>query len=194
MKQQRVYLLWLGLLTGVLLSCTATAPSEPIEVSGVWVRPGQTMSVAYLQISNHGRSPQQLVGVETAVAASAALHETRMEEDIMRMRPVDAVTIDPGATVALEEGGLHVMLMDLAAPLREGDSVSLTLHFASGESVSVVAQVRQVALDELTVAAATAVAQGTYVGQLVEPPVRVQDFDLPSSKGEIGRLSDLDGQ
>lgn len=194
MKQKRAYLLWLGLLTAVLLSCTTQAPAEPIVVSGAWVRPAQTMSVAYLQISNHGRSPQQLVGVETAVAASAELHETRLEDDIMRMRPVDAVTIDPGATVALTEGGLHVMLMDLAVPLRAGQTVPLTLHFASGETVAVTAQVQQEEVDALTVAAATAVAQGTYVGQLVDPPVKVQDFEVPSSKGGNGRLSDLDGQ
>ena len=46
-------------------------------------------------------------------------------------------------------------------------------------------------------ASATPAAQAessVYVGDIVDPPVHLQDFNLPSSTGESMRLSDLDGQ
>lgn len=48
-------------------------------------------------------------------------------------------------------------------------------------------------VDELTERALQAVQDGRYVGQVVSPPIRVQDFSVPSSDESIVRLSDLDG-
>jgi protein SCO1/2 len=47
--------------------------------------------------------------------------------------------------------------------------------------------------DALTAAQLDAVAAGVYVGQLVDPPVRVQDFLLPGSENGSMSLSDSDG-
>ncbi|MBL8442065.1 MAG: copper chaperone PCu(A)C, partial [Betaproteobacteria bacterium] len=41
----------------------------------------------------------------------------------------------------LEPGGLHVMLIDLKTPLKEGGRVALTLGFADGSSKTVDAKV-----------------------------------------------------
>ena len=126
----------------------------------------------YLRIANDGDADDALVGVEvdTAVAARAELHETVNVEDggdggqdggmddggtpgdaghgggmgggMMEMRPVDRIVVPAGGEVVLEPGGLHVMLLDLAAPLEAGSGVELTLEFEeSGEQV-VTADVR----------------------------------------------------
>ena len=61
---------------------------------------------------------------------------------MMEMRPVDRVEIPAGETVALEPGGYHIMLLELAAPLEAGTTVEVTLTFEeSGEQV-VTADVR----------------------------------------------------
>ncbi len=48
---------------------------------------------------------------------------------LMKMRPVSALDIPPGSTVALGTGGYHVMLTGLRQPLAVGDKVPLTLTF-----------------------------------------------------------------
>jgi len=47
--------------------------------------------------------------------------------------------------------------------------------------------------DELTLAAASAAAEGIYVGQVVNPPIQVLDFEAPGSEEDLTRLSDTGG-
>ena len=47
----------------------------------------------------------------------------------MRMRPLENIVVPAGASVTLQPGGHHVMLMGLTAPLKEGDSFPLTVVF-----------------------------------------------------------------
>ena len=47
----------------------------------------------------------------------------------MRMAAVKRVDLPAGKTVELSPGGYHVMLMDLKAPLKEGEQVPVTLTF-----------------------------------------------------------------
>ena len=48
---------------------------------------------------------------------------------MMKMSAIDALALPAGKTVELKPGGYHVMLMDLAQPLKEGETVPLTLTF-----------------------------------------------------------------
>jgi copper(I)-binding protein len=53
------------------------------------------------------------------------------------MAHMEEVEIAAGETVALEPGGLHVMLMDLQRPMVEGESYTLSLVFADGAEASI---------------------------------------------------------
>jgi hypothetical protein len=44
--------------------------------------------------------------------------------------------------VTLEPGGNHIMLMDLQRDLNPGETVTLTLTFASGKTLTVEAEIR----------------------------------------------------
>jgi copper(I)-binding protein len=57
------------------------------------------------------------------------------------MRPVDRLTIEPGKSVTLKPGGLHVMLHGVST-LAVGQQVLLVLRFAGGEEIRVSARVR----------------------------------------------------
>ncbi len=117
-----------------------------ITVRNAWVRvmPDSlaTRTAVYGEITNNGEAADELVDVEVDVAASIELHETTIVEDVMRMREVETLAIAPGATVSLEPGGLHIMLIGMERQLTEGDSLELDLRFASGESVTVTAPAR----------------------------------------------------
>ena len=89
-------------------------------------------AAVYLNLRNVGNAPDQLVAVTSPVAEFAEVHQTRIEDDVMRMGAVDAVDLPTDTVVALEPGGYHIMLMQLTEELFEGDVFPLTLQFASG--------------------------------------------------------------
>ena len=89
-------------------------------------------AAVYLNLRNVGNAPDQLVAVTSPVAEFAEVHQTRIEDDVMRMGAVDAVDLPTDTMVALEPGGYHIMLMQLTEELFEGDAFPLTLQFASG--------------------------------------------------------------
>ncbi|MCU0274542.1 MAG: copper chaperone PCu(A)C, partial [Acidimicrobiales bacterium] len=61
----------------------------------------------------------------------------------MTMRPVDGIDLPAGEAVALEPGGLHVMLLDLPAPLEIGQTYELTLTFEQAGEQTVTVEVRE---------------------------------------------------
>lgn len=92
---------------------------------------------AFLSVVNSG-ADDRLVAAETPVADRAELHTHTMENGVMKMRQVEGgIAIPAGQTVMLQPGGLHVMLFGLKAPLKEKDSVPLTLTFEKAGSVKV---------------------------------------------------------
>jgi copper(I)-binding protein len=53
-----------------------------------------------------------------------------MDGGMMKMRAIPQIALPAGKPVTLGPGGYHVMLMDLAQPLKEGETVPVTLTFA----------------------------------------------------------------
>ncbi len=112
----------------------------PLDIQHVWARPASNdgVSAVYMTIYNPGETPERLIGVETAVAELAEIHETRMQGDVMEMRPVEGgVDIPAGETAVLAPRGLHIMLLELHQPLLEGEALMLTLLFESGEEIAI---------------------------------------------------------
>lgn len=138
-----------GLAAALLMTAaTAFADSSGIEVSQVWARatPGNAKTGAiYLTITNKGTTPDTLEGTaSTPVADHADVHEMKMVNNVMEMRPVPSLPIPPGQTVVFEPSGYHVMLTGLKAPLKEGQTVPLTLTFAHAGAQQVTAAVAKV--------------------------------------------------
>ena len=75
-------------------------------------------------------APDRLVSVSTPLAKEAELHNMVMEGGIAKMRPLaGGIELPAGQPVTLKPGGMHIMLMGLAEPLRPGDSFPMTLSF-----------------------------------------------------------------
>lgn len=202
MKSQRLLstlLAALLLIAVTMVLMAQDAPTSPLRVANAWARPGEETSAVYLHITNTGEEADQLAGVETAIAM-AEIHETRMQNDIMQMRQIEALVIPAGETIVLEPGGTHIMLMNLNEALVEGGTLPLTLNFASGMEVDVQARISHTPIpqiieaDALSEQARRAVSDGSYVGQVINPPIRVQDFVAHASDAHLTRLSDTDGQ
>lgn len=113
---------------------------EGIEIQGAWARPASEgrMSAAYFLISNFNEDDDQLIGVESDVAQLVEIHESyEREEGMMGMREVPEVELPSQATVRFEQGGLHIMLIQVTRTLADEDTFELTLHFANSESKTI---------------------------------------------------------
>ena len=138
----------LAIAAAILFAMPAWADSSGIKVDQVWARatPGAVKTGAiYLTVTNTGTTPDTLEGVaSTPVAEHAGLHEMKMENGVSEMRPVKSLTIEPGKSVVLEPNGYHLMLTGLKGPLKEGQTVPLTLTFDHAGKQQVTASVAKV--------------------------------------------------
>ena len=100
---------------------------------------GARTAAGYLAIKNTGNTPDRLTGGSLAGAGRGEIHDTLMDGDVMKMRPLpEGIEIKPGETVALRPGGMHLMFTDVEAPLVKGQSVKGTLTFANAGTLAVV--------------------------------------------------------
>lgn len=98
--------------------------------------PGRT-AAGYLSITNAGDTPDTLTAVRVE-GATASIHTTTTDAaGVAKMSPVDGLDVPPDGTVTLAPRGTHIMLMDLAKPLRVGDSLPATLVFEKAGEVAV---------------------------------------------------------
>lgn len=118
-----------------------------LSIEGAFARatPGAAKNGgAFLTIVNTGAQADTLTAASAPVAPVAELHTHIKEGDVMKMRPVEAIEVPAGGTVTLQPGGLHVMLMGLTEPLKEGQSFPLKLTFAKAGAVEVAVDVKGV--------------------------------------------------
>ena len=138
------------LVAGLALAWLADWPSPgaaadvragEITVTSPWARAtpgGLKIGAAYLALTNRGAAPDRLLRAQTTVAERVELHTTVTEDGMMRMRTVDSVAMPPGQTVRFDPAtGLHLMLINLAAPLQQGGSFTLQLTFERAGKIEV---------------------------------------------------------
>ncbi|QEA37761.1 copper chaperone PCu(A)C [Pistricoccus aurantiacus] len=105
--------------------------------------PGAHNGAAYVAISVEGDSPATLVGATSPVGDRVEIHDMVMEGDMMKMRRVDKLTVEPGDTLIMRPGGgYHLMLLGLQESLTEGDSFPMTLEFAERGELDVEVKVQ----------------------------------------------------
>lgn len=118
----------------------ADATLGPLQVDQPWSRATAASARnggAYLVVRNAGPDGDRLVAAATTVAGRAELHTHIDDSGVMKMRHVPAIDVPAGGQAVLKPGGFHVMLMELKAPLAEGQRFPLTLTFEKAGSVTV---------------------------------------------------------
>lgn len=129
-----------GLMTPLLASAHDYTRGE-IWVDHPWSRPtppGVTVGVGYMSISNRGDADVTLIAAETPAAGQVSIHQSKMDDGVMRMEPLpQGLVIPAGTTVDLKPHGYHLMLEQLNAQLMEGQRIPLTLGFEGAPSMDV---------------------------------------------------------
>ena len=127
-------------LQAISLGSAPAARSGAIEVCRPWAwtsLKGATTGAAYVTIVNRGNDGDRLVTVKSTAARRAQIHLHVMAANVMRHRIMERIDVPSGQTVTFAPGGLHVMLIDLTAPLEIGTKFPLILKFEQAGSVAV---------------------------------------------------------
>jgi copper(I)-binding protein len=124
----------------ILLFCAGTAAAaEPPTISAAWIRatpPGARTAAAYLTITS-ASAADRLLGATTPAAGAVEIHTHVVDAGMSRMVRLPELTLPTGEAVRLEPGGLHLMLLDVGAPLAAGMKVTFSLHFAVAGTVEI---------------------------------------------------------
>lgn len=134
----------LAALTLGFFALSASAEGD-IQVRDAWVQaapPGVKVLAAYMEIRNNGKKQQVLTGVSSPAFGQVGIHRSVIHGNMAHMEHLKELAIPPDASVALQPGGLHLMLMDAKKTLKAGDQVPMTLIFGDGEKIAVTATVR----------------------------------------------------
>ena len=119
---------------------------KKIMIHDPWVRavpPVSPTSAAYMILMNHGDKDDQLLSVKSTIAKVVEIHNSKIENGVMKMSPVKFVELPAGKTQELKPGGFHLMLIKLSETLKVGKKIEFMLHFKHAGMVKVIAPVKE---------------------------------------------------
>jgi copper(I)-binding protein len=120
------------------------AAADNVSVQDPYVRlapPNAPATGAFMVIKNNGDKDVKVVKADNPASKVTELHTHINDGGVMKMRPVPSIEVKAKGEAVLKPGGLHVMMIDLKAPMKEGDIVPITLSFDDGSTKQVDAKV-----------------------------------------------------
>ncbi|MFD5227671.1 copper chaperone PCu(A)C [Streptomyces qaidamensis] len=91
------------------------------------------MAAGFLTVTNKGGAADDLTSVTSDIAGQVTVHETVDGA----MQEVKSLKIPAGGRLELKSGGDHLMFEQLKRKPKEGQTVSVELHFAHSDPVKV---------------------------------------------------------
>ncbi|MEU8757750.1 copper chaperone PCu(A)C [Streptomyces sp. NPDC048659] len=110
-----------------LTGCSGGSSDAPeLKVSGAYMpQPVMDMAGGFLTITNGGDVADKLTSVTSTLSDDVTMHETKNQ----KMQEVKTFDIPANGELKLERGGNHLMFMELKKQPKQGDKVSIELHF-----------------------------------------------------------------
>ena len=142
------------LMAGILLALfaggyvRAQAPtSNTITIEHPWARAtpaGAKTGAAYLTLINTGPSADRLLSATSPVADKIQFHKESEENGVARMRELQTVEVAASDKVSFKPGDMHMMMVGLKQPLKEGQTIPLVLRFEKAGNVDVTVSVAKI--------------------------------------------------
>jgi copper(I)-binding protein len=126
------------LLLIVLLVLPGSAIAE-LDIHNAWIKnlpPVVPVRAGYMTIRNAQANAVSIIAIRSDAFASVEIHRTIAEGGMMRMEPVPTLVIEPGSSVQLAPGGLHLMMMNPAEPTKPGDVLQIVIELGDGSTQS----------------------------------------------------------
>ena len=139
MKQLSLLAVGLMFSAGVLAGA-----ADNVSVQDPYVRlapPNAPATGAFMVIKNNGDKDVKVVKADNPASKVTEMHTHINDGGVMKMRPVPSIDIKAKGEAVLKPGSLHVMMIDLKAPMKEGEVVPITLSFDDGSTKQVDAKV-----------------------------------------------------
>ena len=144
------FILRLALTLCAIAPAWVQAGDAPVlQVERAWIRsapPRAPVMAGYATLRNTSDAPLKLAELRSAAFGKVELHEMRMVDGMMRMRPLQ-LSLAPRERTELAPGGTHLMLMRPSAPLAPGARVTVEFCFGDGTVQPVEFEVRAAAPD-----------------------------------------------
>jgi len=146
---RNLLILLLAVLALLLVAACGPAPASDapqIKVMEPWSPSALAAGngAVYMMLENDGGSADKLVSVESDAAEAVELHQTKMENDVMKMSPIQGgIEVPAGGSAELKPGGMHVMLINLKKELTPGEKIPLTLNFEKSGPIKIEAEIRE---------------------------------------------------
>ena len=128
------------LLLGLLFFIPHSAISE-IVVKNAWVRaapPGSKAMAAYMFIDNQGPKTMSSSKIIANGFEKAEVHMSFIGNNIAQMRKLENISIDGKESIALEPGGLHLMLINPNKVPKKNSKVEILMFFENENNAEVV--------------------------------------------------------
>ena len=113
---------------------TLALAAEPVpQVADAYARSANpAVAGAFMTIHNPGTTECVLTGATSDAAEKVELHTHKEEGGVMKMVAVEGgLAIPAGGDHALIRGGDHIMFMGLKQPVKDGDTLPVTLDFGA---------------------------------------------------------------
>ncbi|MFF0505638.1 copper chaperone PCu(A)C [Streptomyces fimicarius] len=128
----------LALTTGLALAgCSSDGGSgggPKLKVTGAFMpQPVSDMAAGFLVVQNSGGTGDRLTSVTSPLSDDVTIHETKNQ----KMREVSSFEVPANGELDLERGGNHIMFMKLKQKPKQGEKVSVELHFEKADPITV---------------------------------------------------------
>lgn len=122
----------------LLLFAQGAQADGKLGIYDAWIRaapPGATMMAGYATLKNEGDESLIVLTVQSDAFRMTSLHETIVNEGVVKMRDIHRLVIAPGQSVQLEPGGRHLMLMQPRQAVAIGEKVAIRFMLADGQRI-----------------------------------------------------------
>jgi copper(I)-binding protein len=129
----------------LLFSCLLFA-NESITITEAWISeapPTVSVLAAYAKIQNASTEAQTLISVTSPNFSKVELHLSKVVNEMAIMEKQDSLQISANGSVELSPGNYHLMLFNPKAPLKAGDTATITFNFVDGTSSTIEARVEK---------------------------------------------------
>ncbi len=133
-------------LAFLFVSSAACSDNNQVQFIDGWIKqlpPVVPMRAGYVQISNLSDEPKKIIALQSSAFETVEMHETKMDEGMMKMIELESFDIPAKGKIELKPGGKHMMLIAPTSPLKIGEEVEVIVTFEDSSTKSVLLMVKK---------------------------------------------------